>query len=93
MGRYRRLGADPPFADPRRGHGIEMEGYYWRLSDPASGRVIIALCGVCQNNEGPWAVVAVAAHPQNVLCEGFAPGARADPGRYGVRAGEPASRL
>jgi hypothetical protein len=25
-----------------------MEGYYWRLSDPASGRCIVALCGVCR---------------------------------------------
>jgi len=25
-----------------------MEGYYWRLSDPASGRCVIALCGVCR---------------------------------------------
>ncbi len=40
MGLYRRLGADPPFGDPRRAHGIAMEGYYWRLSDPGSGRVI-----------------------------------------------------
>lgn len=88
MGRYRRLGADPPFGDSRRGHGISMEGYYWRLSDPASGRVIIALCGVCQSPDGPWAGVAVAAHPQGLLREGFASSAVAEPGRYGVRAAD-----
>ena len=45
---YRRTGADLPFGDPRRAHGVAMEGYYWRLSDPASGRCVIALCGVCR---------------------------------------------
>ena len=40
---YRRTGADLPFGDPRRAHGVAMEGYYWRLSDPASGRCIVAL--------------------------------------------------
>ena len=40
-----------------------MEGYYWRLSDPASGRCVIALCGVCRAPDGPWAVVALASHP------------------------------
>ena len=52
-----------------------MEGYYWRLSDPASGRCVIALCGVCRapgvrgaapaggaggSAHGHWAVVALA---------------------------------
>ena len=45
---YRRTGADLPFGDPRRAHGVAMEGYYWRLSDPDSGRCVIALCGVCR---------------------------------------------
>ena len=25
-----------------------MEGYYWRLWDPAGGRVVVVLCGVCR---------------------------------------------
>ena len=49
---YRRTGADLPFGDPRRAHGVAMEGYYWRLSDPASGRCVIALCGVCRAPRG-----------------------------------------
>jgi hypothetical protein len=50
-----------------------MEGYYWRLSEPATGRCIVALCGVCRAPHGaasgappadaPWAVVALASHP------------------------------
>ena len=40
-----------------------MEGYYWRFADPGSGRAIVALCGVCRAPDGPWAVVALAAHP------------------------------
>lgn len=45
-----------------------MEGYYWRLWDPGSGRVVIALCGVCRDAGGaPWAVVALAAHPGGLV--------------------------
>jgi hypothetical protein len=57
---YRRSGADPPFGDPRRAHGTRFEGYYWRLTDAAAGRVAIALCGVCRDAAGPWAIVALA---------------------------------
>ena len=58
---YRRTGADPPFGDPRRAHGTRFEGYYWRLTDVAAGRVAIVLCGVCRDAAGPWAIVALAA--------------------------------
>ncbi len=57
---FRRTGADPPFGDPRRAHGTRFEGYYWRLTDAAAGRVAIALCGVCRDARGPWAIVALA---------------------------------
>jgi tocopherol cyclase len=57
---YRRGGADPPFRDPGRAHGVGLEGYYWRIVDSSSGRVVVCLCGVCR---GDWAVVACAAHP------------------------------
>ena len=60
---YRRTGADPPFADPARAHGTAMEGYYWRVVDAASGSVVVVLCGVCRGTDGPWATVALAAHP------------------------------
>jgi tocopherol cyclase len=60
---YRSTGADLPFADPARAHGSAMEGYYWRVVDAEAGRVLVALCGVCRRADGPWAAVALAAHP------------------------------
>ena len=85
LGSYRRSGADPPFVDPARAHGIGMEGYYWRFSDAASGRAVIALCGVC---DGEWAVVAVAAHPGGFLRWAIVERTQVDFSRLGVRAGD-----
>src|SRR3954452_13577538 len=62
--RYRRTGADPPFGDPARYHGVAMEGYYWRFTDAVQGRVAVALIGVNRDGRGgTWATVALAAHP------------------------------
>ncbi len=83
---YRRTGADLPFGDPRRAHGVAMEGYYWRLSDPASGRCVIALCGVCQAGAAPWAVVALAGHPGGFVRWTAAPTAAAEPDALGAAA-------
>jgi hypothetical protein len=82
-----------------------MEGYYWRLSDPASGRCIVALCGVCRARgrgapagvaPGTWAVVALAAHPGGFARWRDAARATADPGALGAAAwddgGAPALR-
>lgn len=67
---YRRTGADPPFGDPLAAHGVAMEGWYWRLTDAASGRVVVALCGVCRPAAGEtWALVALAAHPDGPVRE------------------------
>lgn len=85
---YRRSGADLPFGDPRRDHGVGMEGYYWRLTDPAAGRVVIVLCGVCAEAAGRWALIALAAHPDGVVRHAIVPVAEADSHRLGVRAGE-----
>jgi hypothetical protein len=60
LSRYRRTGADLPFGDQRRAHGTRFEGYYWRLTDAAAGRVAIVLCGVCRDAAGAWAIVAFA---------------------------------
>ncbi|MDP9377440.1 MAG: tocopherol cyclase family protein [Actinomycetota bacterium] len=68
---YRRSGADLPFGDPIRPHGIAMEGYYWRFTDVGAGRVIVVLCGVCTPSavarsgslKPSWALVALASHP------------------------------
>jgi hypothetical protein len=63
-----------------------MEGYYWRLSDPASGRCAIALCGVCRAGDGPWAVVALAGHPGGFVRWANAPAAGAEPDGLGAAA-------
>jgi len=64
---YRRTGADPPFGDPSRDHGVAMEGSFWRFTDAAAGRVVIVLRGVCRAPDGPWSLVALAAHPGGVV--------------------------
>jgi hypothetical protein len=82
----RALGADPPFADRRRGHGVAMEGHFWRFADPASGRVVVALCGVCRDRRGSWANVALATHPGGLLRAADLDHAAADPERFAVSA-------
>ena len=84
---YRRTGADPPFGDPRRAHGTRFEGYYWRITDAAAGRVVIALCGVCRDAAGPWAIVALAAHPGGLVRSRIEPLAEVSWDGLGVRAG------
>ncbi len=83
---YRRTGADLPFGDPRGAHGVELEGYYWRFTDAAAGRVIVALCGVSTAPDGPWAMVALAAHPGGFQREAVTSTASADPRGLGVQA-------
>jgi len=85
---YRRTGADLPFGDSRRAHGVQMEGYYWRFTDVAARRVIVALCAVSTSPDGPWGLVALAAHPGGFLRERVTPAARADPRELGVEAGD-----
>lgn len=58
--RFRATGADLPYGDPERAHDVAMEGYFWRITDPGAGRVVIALIGVNRGPRGPWATVAVA---------------------------------
>jgi hypothetical protein len=83
---YRRSGADLPFGDPRRAHGTRFEGYYWRLTDVAAGRVAIALCGVCRDAVGPWAVVALATS-DGLVESRLEPVAEVSFDGFGVRAG------
>jgi hypothetical protein len=85
---YRRTGADPPFGDPVRAHGVGMEGYYWRLTDHSAGRVVVAICGVARAGDGPWAMVILAAHPGGVVRVATTRTAWADPLGLGVRAEE-----
>lgn len=93
LARYRATGADLPYGDPLRAHGTALEGYFWRLSDPRSGRVLVALCGIHRDADGrPWSNVALAAHPGRALHEADLPGGEADPVGFGVRAGRGAFR-
>lgn len=86
--RYRATGADPLGGDPTRAHhGVAMEGYFWRLTDRASGRVVIALCGANRGPRGPWATVGLAAWPDGLVRTAAVDGAWTDPDRLGVRGG------
>ena len=86
---YRATGADLPFGDPLPAHGVAMEGYFWRFTDPASGRVLIALNGVNRDAEGShWATLGLAAHPTGFLRTSVHPVGRAAPDGLGAFAGE-----
>lgn len=65
-----------------------MEGYFWRVTDRASGRVVIALIGVNRDrNGGHWATLGLAGSPSGSLALAEYPEAWADPQRLGARAG------
>ncbi len=86
---YRASGADLPWGDPLPAHGVAMEGYFWRFTDPASGRVVIALNGVNRDQDGAhWATLGLAAHPHGFLRTDAHPTAAADPERLGAYAGD-----
>lgn len=84
---YRRTGADVPFGDPVPSHGSEMEGWFWRLTDSASDRVVVALCSVNRHPGGDWATVAVGLHPGGILRTAVLDGARAEQSRFALSAG------
>lgn len=66
-----------------------MEGYFWRFTDPASRRVVIALVGInSPRHGGRWATVGMAAEPEKVIATAALPNAAAHMGRLGVRVGE-----
>ncbi|WP_166392422.1 tocopherol cyclase family protein [Nocardioides ochotonae] len=88
LARYRGSGADLPWGDPLRAHGVAMEGYFWRFTDPRTGRVLIALNGVNRAADGHWATLGLAAHPGGFLRTRVHPDAAAQPDGLGARAGE-----
>jgi tocopherol cyclase len=91
---YRRTGADVPFGDPVPSHGCEMEGWFWRLTDSASGRVVVALCSVNRNRDADWATVAVALHPGGIVRSAALDDAETEYSRFTVHAGtDPSGRL
>jgi len=69
LDRYRATGADLPFGDQLRSHpGVRMEGYFWRFTaPPGDGRVLIALCGINQADDGSWSTLGLASHPNGFL--------------------------
>ena len=85
--RYRASGADLPFRSPLSAHGVAMEGYFWRFTDPATGRVVIALNGVNRADDGLWSTLGLAGHPQGFLHTTAHPEASAHPAALGAYAG------
>lgn len=85
---YRASGADLPFGDLLPAHDVAMEGYFWRFTDPASGRVVIALNGVNRSPEGHWATLGLAAHPHGFLRTVAHPVGHASSEKLGAFAGE-----
>lgn len=45
---YRATGADVIGGEPASFHGAAFEGYFWRIVEPRSGSVVVALCAVCR---------------------------------------------
>jgi hypothetical protein len=75
---YRRTGADLPFGDPRRPHGVAMEGWFWRFTQAGSGDVVVVLAGVNRDARGRlWGTVGLAAHPGGFAGAAVVPDARA----------------
>ncbi|MFK5634406.1 MULTISPECIES: tocopherol cyclase family protein [unclassified Ornithinimicrobium] len=88
--RYRATGADLPWTDLRRSHpGVAMEGYFWRVTDAPTGRVLIALIGVNRGPDGPWATVGLASSDGFLRTDGL-PGAWAAPHGVGAAGGRAA---
>jgi len=84
---YRASGADLPFGSLTSGHGVAMEGYFWRLTDTVARRVVTALIGVQRSSLGPWALVGLGAHPGRFWRQGVLMDAQARPDGPGARAG------
>ncbi len=86
---YRRSGATLPFGDPLSAHGVAMEGYFWRLTDPGTGRVVIALNGVNRDAAGEhWATLGLAGHPGGHLRTVVHPHGHASEHGLGASAGD-----
>jgi tocopherol cyclase len=86
---YRRTGADPPFGDPRGYHGVGMEGHFWRITQPATGVVVVAIVAISRDAAGPpWAMASLAAHPGGVVRSATLTEAWAAPRGLALTAGE-----
>jgi hypothetical protein len=66
-----------------------MEGYFWRFTQAAAGRVAIVMCAISRARDGePWAFVGVATHPGRFFRWAELRDVRADPASYALHAGE-----
>jgi hypothetical protein len=84
---YRATGADLPWGDPRGYHGVGMEGYFWRITQPESGAVVVVLLAVNRDAAGArWGMLALATHPGGFVRSATVERADADSRRLGVRA-------
>jgi tocopherol cyclase len=83
---YRATGADPPLGDPARAHGVPFEGYYWRITEPRTGVVVVALGAVCSGPRGPWGFATLAARPGGFVRTTITSSARAGAHAYGMAA-------
>lgn len=83
---YRATGADPPFGDPRGYHGVGMEGHFWRITQPRTGAVVIAIVAISRDAQGRrWAMVSLAAHPGGAVRSATLPDAWAAPRGLALR--------
>jgi hypothetical protein len=83
---YRATGADLPWGDPRGYHGVGMEGYFWRITRPEAGVVVVVLLAVSRDAGGAtWAMLALAAHSGRFVRAAGVDHATADRRRLGVR--------
>jgi tocopherol cyclase len=86
---YRRAGADPPFGDPRGYHGVGMEGHFWRITQPATGVVVVAIVAISRDGAGrEWAMASLAVHPGGLVRSATLPEAWAAPRGLQLRAGD-----
>ena len=83
---YRATGADLPFGDPARAHGVPLEGYFWRIVHPQSGVVAVALGAVCRDAGRSWGLATLAAHPGGFARTVLTQTAAADRHGFGMRA-------
>ena len=82
---YRRTGADLPWDDPMAPPGVPREGWFWRITDAASGRAAIVLCGACHGPEGDWTLVGLAGAPDGGVRYGVCGPATIDPDGRSLR--------
>jgi tocopherol cyclase len=87
---FRRTGADLPFGDPRGYHGVGMEGHFWRITQPATGVVVVAIVAISRDADGrAWAMASLAGHPGGAVRSATLRDAWAAPRGLALRAAGP----